>query len=84
MTKENVVKQLKDLKSEAEYNLRYEPDNDVWIDDYNALEVAIKAVENKKDNLGFWVGFILVTNIFSISLIIRKFNIERGGEYGIG
>ena len=57
MTNENVVRQLKDLKSEAEYNLRHEPDNDVWIDDYNALEIAIKAVENKKDNLGFWVVF---------------------------
>ena len=70
MTKENVVRQLKDLKSEAEYNLRHEPDNDVWIDDYNALEIAIKAVENKKDNLGFWIlFFILVTYIFPISLI---------------
>ena len=57
MTNENVVRQLKDLKSEAEYQLRYDPDNDVWIDDYNALDLAIKAVENKKDNLGFWVGF---------------------------
>ena len=56
MTEERVIKQLKDLKSEAEYQLKYDPNNDVWIDDYNALEAAIKAVEKKKDNLGFWVG----------------------------
>ena len=29
MIKENVVRQLKDLKSEAEYQLRYDPNNDV-------------------------------------------------------
>ena len=48
MNKEKVLTQLKDLKGEAEYQLRYDPNNDVWIDDYNALEIAIKAVENKK------------------------------------
>lgn len=43
-----VIRQLEDLKGEAEYQLKHDPDNEIWIKDWNALEYAINRVRKDR------------------------------------
>lgn len=56
MNNQKIINQLEDLRSEVEYQLAYDPNNEVWINDYNALDKAIKIIKNGKSFDGFWVG----------------------------
>lgn len=56
MSNLKIIRQLEELKSEADYQLKYDPDNDIWIDDYNALQSAIDIVQKDRSVEYFWKG----------------------------
>jgi hypothetical protein len=46
--KDKIIKQLEEIKDNAEYSSKHDVDNQMWLDDIEALDYAIKKLKEDK------------------------------------